>query len=116
MVKHNSNKEGKRIKILFINEDIQPHCPELLYCPNGPTCWHQGAQCLTEAVLIFVGLAASGFVLQPLKEGGDRGGLVLTSHQIDSIFNGEEEQREQALLQSPPDFPFHTVSPFNSDP
>lgn len=60
MAKHNSNKEGKRIKILFINEDIQPHCPELLHCLNGLTCWRRGAQCLTEAVQIFVGSISLG--------------------------------------------------------
>lgn len=55
MAKRNSDKEGKRIKILFVNEDIRPYCPEVLHCLNGFTGWHQGALCLGEAVQNFAG-------------------------------------------------------------
>lgn len=44
--KTNSSKEGERIKILFIREESWPHCPELLGCLNGLTCWCQGELCV----------------------------------------------------------------------
>lgn len=111
MTKHNSNKEEKRIKILFVSEDIWPHCPDFSYWVASVVgirvlcAWLKLVWSLQASFCLAVSRFADNS-WQPLKEGGARAELFLTCDKIDCIFNGKEQQSEQALLLSPPSFPF----------
>lgn len=104
--KTNYSKEGKKIKILFIRAESWPHCPELLHCLNGLTCWCQGELCVDWscsdlAASLF--WAASGLVLQPRNISAALKGRrwqrwIISDLWSNSIFSEKEQQREQAVL------------------